>query len=162
MDLLVAVNGILPVLGEHPVTSLTVKHPTLAVLVPLIASRIRTVSTTGLWFNTSDTTLYPDSEGLIAMPSNTLSFLPDTAPVVGRLAVLLPFEELPESAAAYVWYTALVDMYVTDIGMESNVRHWEERAAEAALMFQREHLRAVKYTTRRSPRYQRILSAMRG
>ena len=32
MKLLDAVNLILPKLGEHPVTSLTIKHPTLAIV----------------------------------------------------------------------------------------------------------------------------------
>ena len=36
MKLLDAVNLVLPKLGERPVTSLEVKHPTLAVLLPII------------------------------------------------------------------------------------------------------------------------------
>lgn len=182
MELLLAVNRILPALGEHPVTSLTIKHPTLAIVLPKIQNKLEDLCMQGYWFNTFDITLYPDSEGGIALPTDTLAFIPDSenaiqrgralyngttqtffwaAPVKGSIITSIPFNELPESMAAYVFYSALVISYVTDLGLEKDVQLWQAEAQAAERRVMSEHLRNRKYTTRRSPRYQRILHAMR-
>lgn len=182
MDLLTAVNRIMPKLGEHPVTSLDTKHPTLAILLPLIDTKIEDLTIQGLWFNTTEVTLYQDAEGGIAVPVGTLSFTPNTLqavvrgrklfnaatstyvwtePVKGVLISRLVFSDLPESMAGYVWYSALVDAYVTDIGMESNVKMWMSQAQLAESRVMSEHLRNVKYSTKKSPRYARLRLAMR-
>lgn len=182
MDLLTAVNRIMPKLGEHPVTSLNKKHPTLAILLPIIDTKIEDLTMQGQWFNTSDITLYPDSEGGIAIPADTLSFTPKDMqavvrglrlfnaatssyvwklPVAGTLIARLGFEELPESVASLVWYSALVDAYVTDIGMEQIVQAWMQQAQLAQARVLAEHLRNVKYSTKRSPRFARLRLAMR-
>lgn len=182
MDLLTAVNRILPKLGEHPVTSLNTKHPTLAVLLPVIEAKIEELTMQGYWFNTFDTKLYPDSEGRIELPLDCLSFVPKyenavqrgkllfngktinftwTAPVEGTIVLRLAFAELPESMASHVFYSALVDVYVSDIGLEDEVKIWQVEAAGANRRVMSEHLRNKKYTTRNSPRYRRIINAMR-
>lgn len=182
MDLLTAVNRILPKLGEHPVTSLTVKHPTLAILLPEIQTKLEDESMQGMWFNTFNVKLQPDSEGNVTLPVDTLSFVPKylnavqrgrqlyngetqlyfwSEPVEGRLVTKVPFDLLPESAASLVFYSALVSVYVTDIGLEREVQLWQQQADIARARVSNEHLRNKKYTTRRSPRYQRILAAMR-
>ena len=182
MRLLDAVNLILPVLGEHPVTSINVKHPTLAVILPKLELERTEVLNLGLWFNQYSITLYPDSEGGIAMPVGTLAFLPDSvnavvrgprlmrtddhsyvwgSPVTGNITVDVPFEELPESVAGAVMYGALVDAYVTDIGMEQNVQMWQGEAREATLRMNTEHLRNMRYSTRQSKQYKHIRNAMR-
>jgi len=183
MELILAVNRILPALGEHPVTSLNTKHPTLAILLPKIQNKLEDLTMMGWWFNTFKTTLYPDSEGGVALPTDTLSFVPMfdnavqrgsalyngdtqsyiwTAPIEGTIITRIPFDELPESMASYVFYSALVVAYVTDIGMENEVQLWQTEAAQAERRVMSEHLRNRKYTTQRSPRYQRIRHAMRG
>lgn len=182
MDLLTAVNRIMPKLGEHPVTSIDVKHPTLAILLPLIDTKLEDLTIQGLWFNTTEVTLYQDAEGGIAVPLGTLSFTPHTLqavvrgsklfnaatstyvwtePVKGILISRLAFNELPESMAGYVWYSALVDAYVTDIGMAQDVKMWMSQAQLAESRVMSEHLRNVKYTTKKSPRYARLRQAMR-
>lgn len=182
MDLLTAVNRILPALGEHPVTSITSRNPTLAIILPKIDNKLDDTLTPGYWFNTFKTTLYPDSEKVIAIPADTLSFVPTwvdaiqrgmrlfdpvtqtylwSSPVEGVRITRVPFDELPESAASYVFYSALVICYVQDLGMESAVQLWQAEAAGAERRLMSEHLRNKKYSTTRSPRYARLRHAMR-
>lgn len=182
MDLLTAVNRILPKLGEHPVTSLNTKHPTLAILIPQIDSTLEELLMPGWWFNTFDTKLYPDSEQGVELPTETLSFVPNTAnaiqrgrklyngetmnylwtePVEGVIITKMPFDELPESVASLVFYNALVSAYVTDIGLEKELQVWQTLAQAAERRMFSEHLRNRKYTTQRSPRYIRYRSALR-
>lgn len=183
MDLLTAVNRILPKLGEHPVTSLNTKHPTLAILLPQIATKLDDTLISGWWFNTFNTKLYPDSEGGIALPLDTLSFVPKrdlavqrgsrlyngstmdykwAAPVEGSLITRIPFDEMPESAAQHIFYASLVAAYVTDIGLENEVQIWQSEAAQAHNRMTAEHFRNKKYSTQRSPRYARYRAALRG
>jgi hypothetical protein len=182
MKLLTAVNRILPVLGEHAVTSLSTKHPTLAILLPIIQTTLDDLTIQGYWFNTFKTKLYQDSEGGIGLPLDTLSFVPDyenaiqrgtklfngetmsyvwSLPVDGVIVTRVPFDELPESVATFIFYNAMVVAYVTDIGLEQTVQIWQALAGAAERRVMSEHLRNRKYTTQRSPRYQRIRAAMR-
>jgi hypothetical protein len=151
-------------------------------LLPKIDTKIEDTTTQGYWFNTFKITLYPDSNGEVAVPSDTLSFTPDITaaivrgkrlfnpasmtyefdgPVAGTLITRVAFDELPESAASLVWYSTLVDAYVTDIGMESSVNEWRSQAAQADARMTAEHLRNMRYSTAASPRFQRIRRALR-
>lgn len=184
MDLLKAVNGILPVLGEHTVTRVEAKHPTLAVILPNIERCLSETLLRDWWFNRSAVTLYPNSEGEVSIPLNTLAFLPDSEfpgsvrgkrlynhesmsyvwskPVKGVLKERVEFEELPESVAMYVFYYAMVVTYLTDIGLEAIVAEWKEMADSAEETATREHLKNARYSTRRSERYGRLARALRG
>jgi hypothetical protein len=173
----------MPILGERPVTSLDVKHPTLALLLPKLDTKLEDVTSVGWWFNSFSTTLYQNEVGEIAVPLDTLAFVPTTVPsivrgdklynpatmsyvfdfpVAGELIQRVPFEQLPETAAQAVWYAALVDAYVTDIGMEQNVREWMQQATEAQTRMEAEHLRHRKYSTYNNPRFQRVRNSLRG
>lgn len=183
MNLLDAVNLILPKLGEHSVTSLTLKHPTLAVVLPEVDNELKAVLGRGWWFNEFDYTAYPDSEGGIVLGSTALTFTPkypDTAvqrgtqlfnpstlsyiftdPVAGRVRQYVPFDLLPESVAQYVWYSALVNIYVTDLGVTQEVAVWQSKAAAAYSDMLAEHLRQRKYSTKSSKKWQNLRRAMR-
>lgn len=182
MELLNAVNLMLPKLGEHPVTSLTKRHPTLAIILPEVDNEITTCLLKGWWFNTYEYTAYPDSEGLITLGVDTLAFVPDEyastlrgralfnlttldykwdKPVKGTIKQRLTFNELPESVAQYVWYSALCNTYVTDLGMTQDVQVWKAKAEEANVQVLAEHLRNKKYSTKQSPRFRRLRAAMR-
>ena len=183
MDLLKAVNLILPALGDHTITRVDAQHPTLAVILPVLDLKIRELLMRGWWFNEGPLTLYPDSEGFIAIPTNTLSFLPDeygatirkdrlydmntrgflwSVPVRGQHQEFLEFEELPESVATLAFYSTLVQVYLVDIGLESVVAEWQKLALAAEQNASLEHLRNKRYTTRNSPRYKRYRGALRG
>lgn len=183
MELLTAVNLILPAMGEHPVTRIDIKHPTLAVILPVIQSNIDKELMRGWWFNEYTHTLYPNSEKEIGLPDDTLAFIPEEGkpgsvrnkrlfnattldylwdtPVTGLLQLRLPFNELPESFATFVFYKALVQIYLVDIGLESVVSEWKQVYKESEFLATDEHLRNKRHSTRKSGRYARLRSAMR-
>ena len=184
MKLLDAVNGILPVLGEHTVTRVDARHPTLAVILPNIQRALDETLIKGWWFNTFRTKLYPALDKTIVLPNDTLAFLPDSAyngsvrgkklyngdtlsyvwetTVEGVITERVQFEELPESVASFVFYYAMVTTYLTDIGLEAIVEQWKEMADSAEELATAEHLRNKRYSTRKSSRYSRLRRAMRG
>lgn len=184
MDLLTAVNRILPKLGEHPVTNLNSRSPTMAVLLPMFESRTRDLIAPGWWFNTHCTTLYHDPEtGEIALPPTAMSFIADDAvcsirggklhdsdgntfvwnrAVSGTMIDYVPFEELPESAAAYVFANVAVEACVTDIGLTDEVRVWQTQIAPTYATMMSEHLRNKRYSTTNSRRYKNLRRALRG
>lgn len=183
MELLKAVNLILPAMGEHPVTRIDIKHPTLAVILPVIDSNIDKELMRGWWFNEFTHTLYPNSEREIYLPDDTLAFIPERGqegsvrnkrlfnkatldfmwdgPVKGSLQLRLPFEELPESFATFVFYKALVQVYLVDIGLESVVAEWKQVYKESEFLCTNEHLRNMRHSTQKSGRYARLRGAMR-
>jgi hypothetical protein len=183
MQLLTAINGIMPVLGEHTVTSVQSKNPALAVILPNIDMEIDNISNSGLWFNTFDTTYYPDSENNITLGSEVLSVVPrnprvnciqrgtrlmdaDTqdflwySPVEARITTRVAFDELPESVAKYVFYTSLVAAYATDIGLEGSIQLWQQKAGAAMTDVTREHLRNRRHSIVKSRRYAHLRSVM--
>lgn len=184
MQLLEAINLTLPKLGEHRVTRLDVRHPTLAIILPEVENVLRSTLAKGWWFNEFDYTVHPDPEGLMYLGSDTLSFTPEypevavqrgtqlynpvtlnyvfTEPVKGRVRQYVPFDKLPESAAQYVYHAALVNVYVTDIGLTNEVQIWQTLAGGAYSDLLAEHLRQRKYSTRGSRRWGRFVSALRG
>lgn len=181
MKLLTAVNLILPKLGEHPVTSVELKHPTLAIILPELENELRTLLMKGWWFNEFDYTVYPDSEGKAVLGDTTLEFTSETAvqrglnlfnpstlsyvftsPIVGRVRQYVAFEDLPESAAQAVLYRTMVKVYSTDIGLENVVKLWEDSAAQGYSDLLAEHCRQKKFNTRKSRRWRNFESARRG
>lgn len=186
MDLLRAVNEILPKLGERPVTSLEAKSPTLGVILPQIECEIALCLAPGWWFNTAyNVDLFPDSEGGLAVPEDTISFVSNrgerdivvrgesfydlttrsyifTEKVRGTLIQTMQFSDLPESAARFVLYSAMVTIYATDIGMEQVVQLWSSYAQQAKAQMEQEHLRHRGYSVKQNSRYMRLRRAMRG
>lgn len=181
MNLLTAVNGILPKVGEHPVTTLNMNHPTLAIILPEMEAQRKSLLLPGWWFNTFTRTLLPDVSGIIAVPDDTLSFVPAysdaiqrgarlikldetevfTEGVKGNAIVDVDFEELPQAAAEYVLYTSLVVVYATDIGVERELQVWQTLADRAEARLTSEHLRNMRHSTRRSRQYLNYRKALR-
>lgn len=183
MKLLDAVNLILPKLGEHPVTSVTLKHPTLAIILPEVENELRNLCNRGWWFNQFEYKATPDIDGKIALGVDTLSFVPyipyaavrgkelynvETMsyvwddPVEGLLTTYVQFEELPETAAQVVWWNALINAFATDIGVSQELQIWQVRAGAAASDLVAEHLRNRRYNTKKTKRFRRLRSALRG
>lgn len=183
MQLLQAVNEILPALGEHTVTAVDERHPTVAVILNAIYSETDVFLLKGWWFNMYTITLRPDPERAIFLPQDTLevlgldqpciqrgdqawnpinfSYLWD-GPVKVRLKSRLDFEHIPESAARAVLYRACIKAYETDIGLEKVINEWKLREAEALQLVLAEHLRNARYSTTRTNAFQRIRRALRG
>lgn len=184
MKLLDAVNLILPKLGEHRVSKLNTKHPTLAVILPEVENELVQLLSKGWWFNEFDTSLYPDSEGGITLGTEVITFTPDYAdvavqrgnklfnpitlnyifelPIPGRIRQHVEFDSLPESAAQFVYYTGLVNSYITDIGLTNEVQAWSSKAQAAWSDLMAEHLRQRKYSTKQSRKFRRLYRALRG
>lgn len=181
MELLAAVNLTLPKLGERAVTSLSVKHPTLAVLLPIIEHTRKTTLMRGWWFNKYKYTAVPDTGGVITMGTDTLSFVPDcpgtavlrgrelfnpttltnvfTGSVNGTVTQDVPFDLLPESMANYVFYSSLVEAFTTDIGVSQELGIWQTKAAQGWSDVLAEHLRQVKPNTRHNRHWRRLIQA---
>lgn len=184
MKLLDAVNLILPKLGEHRVTQLDVKHPTLAIILPEVENEIRRVLSRGWWFNEFDTILYPSAEGEIFLGTDAITFTPDhtdtavqrgnqlynpltlayvfTEPVPGRVRQYIEFDDLPESAGQAVYFTALVTCYITDIGMANEVQAWSTSAQSAYSDLLAEHLRQKRFSTKSTRQWANLRRALRG
>lgn len=184
MKLLDAINLVMPKLGERPVTSLTAKHPTLGILLPIVNANLERTLNKGWWFNEFDYTAHPGTSGEIAMGRDVLSFVPgscmsavlrgnklynpDTlsyvfaAPVKGRVRQRVPFDELPESAAQYVFMSALVEAYATDLGVTTELQLWQQQASGAWSDLLGEHLRQKKHNTRKNGNWRRLVRAMQG
>ncbi|HVH93235.1 MAG TPA: hypothetical protein VM783_17860 [Candidatus Acidoferrum sp.] len=184
MQLLDAINLIMPKLGERPVTSLEVKHPTLAVLLPIVEQTRITTLQSGWWFNEYDSTLYPDVAGEIAVGTDIITFVPQcdgeaivrgnrlynpktltfvfTQAVKGRLVQDVEFDLLPESVANYIMYSALIEAYSTDVGVTQELQVWQTLAARAFSSMTAEHLRQRKHTTRKTRRWRTLIRALQG
>lgn len=184
MTLLEAINLILPKLGEHRVTRVDIKHPTIAIIVPEVENTLRSVLLKGWWFNEFEYTGIPDSEGLITLGADALTFTPLPseefcvlrdgklyrpknldytwdASITGIVKQYVPFDSLPESAQQHVFYAALVDALATDIGVTQEFQLWAGHAQSAYGDLLAEHIRQRKYSTRQSRRYGRLRSAMK-
>lgn len=184
MNLLGYVNLILPAIGERAVTSLEVRNPTVAVLLPLFDINRRTFlkKNGGWWFNKFDTTLYPDAEGEIVVGTECLSFVAEQenvsirgnrlyngstlsfkfdGPVRGVITQDIPFDELPDSARDYVGYATMVQHYIVDLGVTNEVGEWKALAGSAWSSVLAEHLRHAKHSTRKSKHWRKFTNSLR-
>lgn len=184
MRLLDAVNLIMPKLGERAVTSLTAKHPTLAVLLPIIEQTKREVLGKGWWFNQFSYNALPDNTGEIVLGSQTIRFVPDqtgaavvrgkrlynpentsykfTGPVKGLITEDVDFDLLPDSAAHYVFYNALVEAYATDIGVSQELGTWQMKAGSAWSELLAEHLQQRRHSTHKTKAWRKYINALQG
>lgn len=183
MNLLQAVNLVLPKLGERPVTSLTQKHPTLAILLPIIEDNRRKTLARGWWFNEYDYTVPLTETSECEIGEDTLSFVPFmpdtavardtklfnpktnsyifTAPVQGRVIQDVDFDLVPESAQRYVYYSSLCEAFVTDLGVTEDFKVWTSNAAQAWSDLIDEHVRQKKFNTKRLLQWRKLRRAMR-
>lgn len=182
MKLLDAVNLVLPKLGERAVTSLEVKHPTLAIVLPIVEARLRITLNRGWWFNEYPYTVPLTTENEANLGTDTLRFLPDApdtavqrglrlfnpvtlmytfaAPIKGVVTQYVAFDDLPESAATYVFYAALSEAYATDLGITQELQLWQSLAASSWSDMLAEHLRNKRYSTKRSGKWRNMIRAM--
>lgn len=184
MDLLTAVNNILPWMEENTVTTVDTKHPTVALILNKIDLNREKILSEGYWFNTENKKFFLTPEGEVVKPMNLIAMYPKdralmyevrgtkiydlgnstyqiTAPFEASIRVDLTFEELPESAARTVMWRAGIDAYVPDYGVAAAVQILMQREAEAFALLQREHLRKVNYSAMRTPPGMKYLNSLR-
>ena len=172
MDLLEAVNNILPYFGEAPVTRVDNKHPTVTLITSTIDTVRKTLLAEGWWFNTRVVTLYPSSEGDMPAPENAISiesadgknyelrgraiFDLDTGSFVFKEKVVIKvhedikFEDLPRTVAQWITCRAASKAYTMDFGIEDVLQEMRLREQEAYNKMLAEHLRKRKYCTWKS------------
>lgn len=184
MELLEAVNNILPYFGEAPVTRVDNKHPTVAMIMTVMDSvRMNTLSK-GWWCNTAKVKLYPSTEGDMPAPNNALviqglkgvnveargrklynldtgSYLFDK-PIEVKIFRNVDFEDLPRSLAWYIQCRTATQAYAKDYGVEEVLQEMQLREAEALSLVQARHLRKKKYSTVKSTAGLKYMGALRG
>lgn len=123
MQQLTVINDMIGLLGESRLASLEEPHEFKGSGLALLDEENRTCQARGWWFNSEKITLSPMLNGRISLSGDTINvrtttnkvtqrgrYLYDlengtdifTSPVDIKLIRLIPFESLPESAAAYI------------------------------------------------------------
>lgn len=185
MELLDAVNTCLTALGEARVTNTGTRHPTVDLLVQTLETKKRLLLGRGFWFNTQDEVMYPDLLGRIPYPAtsleiqsldgytiyskrndllfnNTTNSMYFTGPVHIQVTYNLDFEDLPESVATVITYRTARAVYVGDLGNDSSVQDLMMNEQQAMLLVEEQHLRNMKYSTRRRRQWGHLQNALSG
>lgn len=174
MELLEAVNTVLPHLGEHVVTRVEgARHPTVDLIVAAINRHRLRVLSEGMWFNEITLTLPVNTDGQIDVPTGTISaYGIDCAvailggsfkdlrtgsmyfdnPIKVKLVVDVEFSKLPLNVAQYVTYTAGAEVYTQDYGYEKSVPVLQQLASDNKLLVHQEELRQRKYNSQKRTR----------
>lgn len=163
MELLKAVNTILPYLGEHVITRIEgAKHPTVDLALAAIDRQRIALLSTGWWFNEETKIIPVNTDGRIEVPKDTLvakgldcdvvvrgEKFYDTAndtryftrPIKVKTYVDLAFDELPDMAALYIVYMAGIEVYTADLGAENALSIMQQFANMNISNLRQENLR---------------------
>lgn len=186
IDTLSIVNDMLATLGEAPINDIDAAHP----LVPRAVSTLDTVNyavqSDSWWFNTEQVTLTPQvGTNEILLPSDCLSvdavdrtprvtfrngrlYNSDTASYAFTKSVpviikrLVPFEQTPPSARAYIGARAVQKFQTNIDGDSTKMRELKADTAMAYIVFNAEHIRNSQVNFLARSGVQEILNSMRG
>jgi len=183
MKLLNVVNYCLKYLGENRVTSVDTRHPTVNDVVLETESQINTLLSKGWWFNERTQTYYPDTQGKIAAPIDTLmvssrdiavdiidGYFWDVAndtnvfssPLTVTIRHSLSFERLPEVAAEYIKQEVCIVLYTQEYGVENTLQVLMGAKSAAQMYLEREELNKRAYNSTHNSAVFRYVSALRG
>lgn len=174
MELLQAVNTVLPHLGEHVVTRIEgTRHPTVDLITAAIERQRLTVLSAGLWFNEIIVDLPVNTDGQIDVPYGTVAvYGVDCAVEIDgerffdlltgsvyfsksikvKLIRDIVFEKLPINVALAVTYAAGAEVYLQDYGRENSVEELQRMADRSWVLVHQEDLRKRRYNTQRRTR----------
>ena len=174
MELLQAVNTVLPHLGEHVVTRIEgTRHPTVDLITAAIERQRLTVLSAGLWFNEIIVDLPVNTDGQIDVPYGTVAvYGVDCAVEIDgerffdlltgsvyfsnsikvKLVRDIVFEKLPINVALAVTYAAGAEVYLQDYGRENSVEELQRMADRSWVLVHQEDLRKRRYNTQRRTR----------
>lgn len=179
-----ALNVTLEALGESRIVDINTSNPSAGLARSALERTRRGTLSTGWWFNTifRDVTPTPNP-GQIKVPWNQLSMysrdgfkyserdgvLYDlveqtkvfTDTVHLKVVIDIDFEDLPEHMAMWVAYDTAAQVYLNDLGADSNYQNLIRNAQEYSALTMREHLRNQQYSTLRTRRAGRIRSGFR-
>lgn len=184
MNLLDAVNLMLEAVGEHPVSSADIRHPTVSKARKLLTQTRQQLLIQGYWFNTANRTLVPDVSGIIGLPVTILSLRPTTnlqvavrgerlyntiddtyqftMPIECEIISDMEFEDMPFNARYAVANRAAIQLYGSDIGLDSNVGVYQENAAQAMVSLDAEHVKQRRYSAQNRASWRSLQYARRG
>lgn len=171
-------NHVLNVVGESPVSDPESDHPTVMSAMTQINRVLKEMQTRGWWFNTEfGLNLIPNEQGHVIIPSDTLYVDPVDAksrlvrrggklydpvnhtfkldrPVPVNAVLLLPIEDLPESAAMYVMHKSAYDFYVNDDGDETKANRLEAQVDRSWALLQSEEMQVMNVNALMRPSVQ--------
>lgn len=168
-----AVNVTLEALGESRIVDINTSNPSAGLARSALARTRRGTLSTGWWFNTIRREVAPTpTPGNIKVPWNQLSMYGEdglkyserdgvlynlvdqtkifTGAVRLKVIIDIDFEDLPEHMAMWVAYDAAAQVYLNDLGADSNYNALLVSAREYESLTMREHLRNQHYSTSRT------------
>ncbi|BEQ12898.1 putative putative tubular protein A [Pseudomonas phage Ep4] len=184
MLLLEAVNTCLSALGEARVTSTEVRHPTVDLIKNTVEMKKRSLLERGLWFNDSEVTMYPGTDGTLEYPEDALSVLGYggeiliprkgllfdvdnntgvfTEPKKLHVVYNVDFADLPECVANVVMYRSMREVYAGDLGVDAAVQNMQQNELAAMAQVEMLHLRNKRFSSRSRKGWVRLQNALRG
>ena len=182
MDLLNAVNTVLPYLGEHVITRIEgAQHPTVDLILAAIERQRTTLLVDGWWFNELTLTLPVNTGSQIDVPTEVLTVYGIdctvsidgekfydlelgtryfTKPIKVKLIRDIAFDRLPAQCALYLTYLAATEVYLADYGADATLTSLQVLAERNLISLRQENLRNRRYNSRtvalRNSTYHRI------
>ncbi|WPJ55998.1 hypothetical protein RCIP0099_00045 [Klebsiella phage RCIP0099] len=177
-----AINMTLEALGESRVMDVNTSNPSAGLARSALARNRRGLLSTGFWFNVVEREVTPTTDGFIKVPWNQLAVydagsdskygvrdgnLYDLmeqnqyfdSSVKLKIVLDLDFEDLPEHAAMWVANYTTAQVYLNDLGGDSNYANYAQEAERYKSMVLREHLRNQKFSTSKTRFARRIRHA---
>lgn len=174
MNLLQAVQAVLPYVGEFPVDSIDATDNPVVQQVLAILQRHKTAALNrGYWFNRLEQEFLPDINGFIQLPDNALNYYidhlelcrhgakryylrgrqlySDLGPIWKsgcrvRCVLDLPFDELPDVLQQVLTLQVAYSLYLQLIGADTTSQQLYQQLAGAQLELRREELRHDQVT----------------
>lgn len=168
MNLLQAVNTVLPYLGEHPVTDLDTAHPTVDLIVNAIDRHRQSLLAEGWFFNEVTRTLPVNTDGKIDAPTGIVAIYGVdcnveldgdnlynvdegswyfSKPVKVELIRDIPFDRLPLYASNVVLYQAGIEVYTADFGVEQTIQVLQNFSEANRIKLVQENIRKRHYNS---------------
>lgn len=178
------INDMLASLGESPVNAVDEDHPLIAAGVRMLRVSSLREQAKSWWFNLEQVTLNPDSLGSIYVPADSIRVDPTdttlhyvqrgrrlykpyspsseqkylfTSSVTCWIVRLIPFEDLPPTAAAYISSAAQMDFQKAYDADQLKLAQIKQDKQEALITLNAEHIRNCNVNLLRRPSTMRTL-----
>lgn len=186
MQTLTVVNQMLATMGERPLPTLSSPHRFLNAAKAALAAEMVTQLARGWWFNTETRTLIPQADtGQIILGGDIVNFKPGYCDsryikrggkvydrdegtfyigtnLVAEVIVSLPFEDIPDSVAAYVAACAVKSFQQSYDGDTAKGRELSDIVTNTKILAEADQTRMVQANLLLSnPRLQRLKAIMR-
>lgn len=184
MKLLDLVNYVLYQMSEYAVTSVSVRHPTVAKILQTEKNEREALLSSGWYFNEARTTMHPDSQNSkIALSDDILhlnacsftgirrqgflfnldkqTYLFDK-PVELDLTWNIEYEDLPAPAKVFIQNKTALVVYMADFGEDQITARLTAQMNDALIELQALELRKRAYNNLRTRATVNFITAMKG